>query len=123
MRPSPEPPSPGSRGVALVAILLALVVAAFEGTVVTSAMPRVVADLGGRGVYAWVFSAFLLASTRGMLTCGKLADAFGRRPVFTAGVGLFLIASALCGGARSIHKLIAFSALQGLGAGAIQPIA
>jgi hypothetical protein len=109
--------------VATGAILLGLVVSAFEGTVVTSAMPTIAADLGGLGIYAWVFSAFLVASTVGMLTCGKLADAFGRRPVFTAGMTLFLIGSALCGASRSIHQLIAFRVLQGLGAGAIQPIA
>jgi MFS family permease len=117
------PSSPASRRLATVAILLALIVAAFEGTVVTSAMPTIVADLGGLGIYAWVFSAFLLASMIGVLTCGKLADAFGRRPVFVAGMGLFLVGSALSGAARSIEFLIAFRVVQGLGAGAIQPIA
>jgi MFS family permease len=112
-----------SRRVATLAILLSLVVAAFEGTVVTSAMPTIVGALGGLGIYAWVFSAFLLASTVGVLTCGKLADAHGRRPVFVAGMGLFLLGSALCGAATSIHQLIAFRVVQGLGAGAIQPIA
>ncbi|APR84839.1 drug resistance transporter, EmrB/QacA family protein [Minicystis rosea] len=115
--------SGASRRLATGAVLLALIVAAFEGTVVTSAMPTIVGALGGLGIYAWVFSAFLLASTVGVLTSGKLADAFGRRPVFVAGVGLFLLGSALCGASRSIHQLIAFRIVQGLGAGAIQPIA
>jgi predicted MFS family arabinose efflux permease len=74
-------------------------------------------------IYAWVFSAFLLASTVGVLTSGKLADAFGRRPVFVAGVGLFLAASIACGAAQSVPQLILFRVAQGLGAGAIQPIA
>jgi MFS family permease len=105
------------------AILFALVVAAFEGTGVSGAMPTIAAELGGLDAYAWVFSAFLSASTLGVLTCGKLSDAFGRRPIFALGMGLFLGASLLCGVARSIEALIAFRALQGLGAGAIQPIA
>jgi hypothetical protein len=105
------------------AILLALVMAAFEGTGVSGAMPTIAADLGGMGGYAWVFSAFLVASTLGVLTCGKLSDVVGRRPVFAAGVGLFLGASVLCAEARSIGELIAWRVLQGLGAGAIQPLA
>jgi MFS family permease len=112
-----------SRRLATGAVLLALVVAAFEATVVTSAMPTIAADLGGLDIYAWVFSAFLLASMIGILVCGKLADALGRRPVFVAGMGLFLLGSVLCGAARTIEQLIAFRVLQGLGAGAIQPIA
>ncbi|HEY2515639.1 MAG TPA: MFS transporter [Polyangiaceae bacterium] len=111
------------RFIATAAILCGLVVAAFEGTVVTSAMPTIARELGGMGAYSWVFSAFLLASTVGVLACGKLADAYGRRPVFVAGMGLFLLGSALCGAANSVGALIAFRVLQGLGAGAIQPIA
>jgi MFS family permease len=111
------------RRVATTAIVLSLVVAAFEGTGVTGAMPAIAASLGGIAAYAWVFSAFLIASTLGVLTCGKLADAFGRRPVFAAGMGLFLVASAGCGAARSMEALVAFRVIQGLGAGAIQPVA
>lgn len=121
--PSVGEPARASRWWATGAVLLALVVAAFEGTVVTSTMPTIVGALGGLDVYAWVFSAFLLASTVGVLTAGKLADAVGRRPVFVAGVGLFLLGSCLCGASQSIHQLIAFRVAQGLGAGAIQPIA
>ena len=106
------------RRVATTAIVLSLVVAAFEGTGVTGAMPSIAASLGGLSAYAWVFSAFLIASTLGVLACGKLADAYGRRPVFAVGMGLFLVASAGCGAARSIEALLAFRVLQGLGAGA-----
>lgn len=109
--------------VATGALLCGLVVAAFEGTVVTSAMPTIARELGGMGAYSWVFSAFLLASTVGVLACGKLADVHGRRPVFVGGMVLFLAGSALCGLATSIAQLVAFRAVQGLGAGAIQPIA
>ncbi len=111
------------RRVATTAIVLALVVAAFEGTGVTGAMPSIAASLGGLTAYAWVFSAFLIASTLGVLTCGKLADAYGRRPVFAAGMALFLVASAGCGAAQSIEALVFFRVIQGLGAGAIQPVA
>jgi hypothetical protein len=111
------------RRVATAAVLLGLVVAAFEGTVVTSAMPTIVRDLGGMSAYAWVFSAFLIASTLAVLVCGKLADAFGRRPVFVGGMALFLLGSALCGASTSFAQLVAFRVVQGLGAGAIQPVA
>jgi MFS family permease len=111
------------RRVATAAIVLSLVVAAFEGTGVTGAMPSIAASLGGLTAYAWVFSAFLIASTLGVLTCGKLADAHGRRPVFAVGMGLFLVASAGCGAAQSIEALVFFRVIQGLGAGAIQPVA
>jgi MFS family permease len=104
-------------------VLLGLVVAAFEGTVVTSAMPTIVRELGGMRAYAWVFSAFLVASTLAVLVCGKLADAFGRRPVFVGGMALFLVGSALCGISTSFTQLVAFRVIQGLGAGAIQPVA
>ena len=111
------------RRVATTAIVLSLVVAAFEGTGVTGAMPSIAASLGGLTAYAWVFSAFLIASTLGVLTCGKLADAYGRRPVFAVGMALFLMASAGCGAAQSIETLVFFRVIQGLGAGAIQPVA
>jgi MFS family permease len=111
------------RQVATAGVLLGLVVAAFEGTVVTSAMPTIVRELGGMRAYAWVFSAFLVASTLAVLVCGKLADAFGRRPVFVGGMALFLLGSALCGASTTFAELVAFRVIQGLGAGAIQPVA
>jgi MFS family permease len=111
------------RRVATGAVLTALVVAAFEGTVVTPAMPTIVGELGGMSAYAWVFSAFLIASTAAVLVCGKLADGLGRRPVFLGGMVLFLAGSALCGAATSFGALVAFRVIQGLGAGALQPIA
>ncbi|NOK15289.1 MFS transporter, partial [Corallococcus exercitus] len=98
-----------------------LVVSAFEGTVVTSAMPTITRELGGDALYSWVFSAFLFASTVGVLVSGKLADRLGRKPVFFAGMGLFLLGSALCGLATSVPALVGFRVMQGLGAGALQP--
>jgi predicted MFS family arabinose efflux permease len=111
------------RRLATAAVLAGLVVAAFEATVVTPAMPTIVAELGGMSAYAWVFSAFLIASTVAVLICGKLADAFGRLPVFVGGMALFLMGSGLCGAATSFGALVAFRVVQGLGAGALQPIA
>jgi len=111
------------RRVATGAVLAGLVVAAFEGTVVTPAMPTIVRELGGMSAYAWVFSAFLVASTVSVLASGKLADALGRRPVFVGGMVLFLLGSVLCGTAGSFGALVAFRVVQGLGAGALQPIA
>jgi MFS family permease len=99
------------------------VVAAFEGTVVTSAMPTIVRELGGLAAYGWVFSSFLIASTVAVLVCGKLADAFGRLPVFLGGMGLFLVGSCLCGSATTFGGLVAYRVVQGLGAGALTPIA
>ncbi len=112
-----------ARIVATSAVLLGLVVGAFEGTVVTTAMPSIARELHGMDLYGWVFSGYLVASMAGVLVAGKLADAFGRRPVFAAGMMLFLLGSALCGSAQSIEALVVFRAVQGLGAGAIQPIA
>ncbi len=124
--PSPAPAAAGNlarRRVATAAVLAGLVVAAFEGTVVTPAMPTIVAELGGMSAYAWVFSAFLVASTASVLASGQLADALGRRPVFVGGMVLFLLGSVLCGTAGSFGALVAFRVVQGLGAGALQPIA
>jgi predicted MFS family arabinose efflux permease len=116
-------PGLGRRRVATAAVLTGLVVAAFEGTVVTPAMPTIVRDLGGMSAYASVFSVFLVASTVAVLVCGKLADALGRLPVFVAGMALFLVGSAACGAATTFGALVAFRVVQGLGAGALQPIA
>ena len=113
--------STGNRKLATAAVLLGLVISAFEGTVVTTAMPTITRALGGSALYAWVFTAFLLASTLGVMLVGKLGDHLGRKPVFIGGIGLFLVGSALCGVATSMPWLIAFRAVQGLGAGAIQP--
>jgi MFS family permease len=111
------------RRVALGAVLVGQVVAAFEGTVVTSAMPTIVRELGGLAAYGWVFSSFLVASTVAVLVCGKLADRFGRLPVFLGGMALFLVGSCCCGAATTFGALVGFRVVQGLGAGALTPIA
>ncbi|QIA26537.1 MFS transporter [Thermaerobacter sp. PB12/4term] len=110
------------KGLILVALMLAMFMTAIEGTIVATAIPSIVADLGGFARFSWVFSAFLLTSAASVPIYGKLADLYGRKPVFLAGAGLFLLGSALCGTASTIGQLVAYRALQGLGAGAVQPI-
>src|SRR6266849_4776330 len=111
-----------NRPLTVVALLLSLSMAAMEMTVVSTAMPTVVGDLGGIHLYSWVFTAYLLASTVTVPLYGKLADRRGRKPVLLAGIAVFLAGSLASGLAGSITQLIAFRALQGLGAGAVQPI-
>src|SRR5882762_3473732 len=110
-----------NRPLTVISLLLSLSMAAMEMTVVSTAMPTVVGDLGGIHYYSWVFTAYLLTSTVTVPLYGKLADLYGRKPVLLAGIGVFLVGSIASGLARSIGALIAFRALQGLGAGAMQP--
>ncbi|HXH81427.1 MAG TPA: MFS transporter, partial [Candidatus Tectomicrobia bacterium] len=112
----------GRRRRALAGVMLAVFLAAMESTVVATAMPTVVASLGGLEIYAWVFSGFLLTSTVTMPVWGRLSDLFGRRPTFLAGLGVFLAGSALAGAAADMPQLIAFRMLQGIGAGSLMTI-
>lgn len=104
------------------AMMLAMSVAALEQTVVATAMPRIVAALGGGEIYPWVFSAYLLTATVSTPIYGKLADLWGRKRLLLFGLGLFLLGSILSGLSRSMGELIAMRALQGLGAGAVMPL-
>lgn len=106
-----------------IAVVAALFLAALDMMVVVTAMPSIVADLGGMHLYSWVVATYLIASTSSYSIFGKLADVRGRRPIFLLGVGLFLAGSAACGASGDIRALIAFRAVQGLGAGAILPLA
>jgi EmrB/QacA subfamily drug resistance transporter len=103
--------------------MMAIVLTATEGSIVATAMPTIVADLGGFHLFSWAFAAFLLTQAVSIPIYGRLADLYGRKPVFYAGTSLFLAASLLCGLAWGMAPLIFFRALQGVGAGAIQPIA
>ncbi len=111
------------RPLTVVALLLALFMAAMEMTVVSTAMPTVVGELGGALHYAWVFSAYMLTSTVMVPIHGKLADLYGRKPVMLASMGAFLLGSMASGQASSMTALIVFRAIQGVGAGGLQPIA
>ncbi len=112
----------GNRRWILVATLLATFLTAMETTVVSTALPTVIGELQGVQLYAWVFSAYLLTSTATVPLYGRLADMIGRKPIFLVGVVIFLIGSVLSGSATSMPLLILFRAVQGLGAGAVQPI-
>ncbi len=112
-----------NRSLVLIAVMLAMFVGAVEATIVTTAMPAIVSDLGGFSRYSWVFSSYLLMSTVTVLIYGKLADLYGRKPILVIGLTIFLIGSILSGFAVSMEQLILFRLIQGLGAGAVMPIA
>jgi EmrB/QacA subfamily drug resistance transporter len=110
------------RGPVLIGIMLSTALVAIDATIIATAVPSIVASLGGFAEFPWLFSVYLLAQAVTVPVYGKLADLFGRKPVMLFGIGLFLIGSILCGVAWSMGALIAFRAVQGLGAGAVQPI-
>ncbi|KRK27893.1 multidrug transporter [Lactobacillus acidophilus DSM 20079 = JCM 1132 = NBRC 13951 = CIP 76.13] len=96
---------------------------AIEGTIVSTAMPTIVSDLDGLEIMNWVVSIFLLMTAVSTPLYGKLADSIGRKPVFLFGITLFVIGSSLCGLAQNMVELILFRVIQGLGSGAVQPVA
>ncbi|MDD6407107.1 MAG: MDR family MFS transporter [Lactobacillus equicursoris] len=102
------------------AVFITTFMSAIEGTIVSTAMPTIIADLDGLAIMSWVVSIFLLMTAVSTPIYGKLADSIGRRPVFLFGIGLFVVGSALCGLSQSMVQLIIFRMLQGLGSGAIQ---
>ncbi|ART76161.1 MFS transporter [Sutcliffiella horikoshii] len=116
-------PNKTKKPLVLAAIMLAMFMAAIEATIVSTAMPAIAADLGGFSLYSWVFSSYLLMNAVTVLIYGKLSDLFGRKPILTFGIIVFLIGSLLCGMATSIEMLIVFRFIQGFGAGAVMPIA
>ncbi len=110
------------RALLLAALMICTFLTALDVLVVATAMPTIVAQLGGMELYAWVFAASLLASTVTVPVYGKLADIYGRKPIFTLGTIIFLLGSALCMFAQDITQLIVFRTIQGLGAGAVFPV-
>ena len=123
--PAPDPEagstliSPQRRNLIFVAVLLGMLLAALDQTIVATALPTVVADLGGAGHQSWVVTSYLLASTIATAIVGKLGDLFGRKAVFQISIVFFLLGSVLCGLATSMGMLVAARALQGIGGGAI----
>jgi EmrB/QacA subfamily drug resistance transporter len=118
----PIPLSQRRRWAVTAGVMTGMFLAALEATVVSTAMPTVIATLGGISHYSWVFSAYLITSTVTVPVWGKLSDIYGRRPLFQVGVVLFLLGSVLSGLSASMAQLIMFRALQGLGAGALLPL-
>jgi EmrB/QacA subfamily drug resistance transporter len=107
----------------LIGVMLGMLLAALDQTVVGTALPRIVANLGGLDHYAWVATSYLLASTVSIPIYGKLSDIYGRRIFFITGMVIFLIGSALSGTSQDMTQLIIYRGIQGLGAGALMPIA
>jgi EmrB/QacA subfamily drug resistance transporter len=107
----------------LVAVLLGIFLSALDQTIVGTALPRIVTDLNGNDVYTWAFTSYLVTATVSGPIYGKLSDIFGRRPIFIAGVVIFLLGSVLSGLSGDMFQFIAFRGLQGLGAGALFPVA
>ena len=106
-----------------IGVMTGMFLAALEATVVGTAMPTVIASLGGLNRYSWVFSAYLITSTVTVPVWGKLSDLYGRRLLYQIGIAVFLIGSVLSGVSSSMEQLIIFRAIQGLGAGALVPLA
>src|SRR5687767_15852853 len=100
--------------------MLSTALVAIDATIIATAVPSIVASLGGFSSFPWLFSVYLLAQAVTVPVYGKLADVLGRKPVLLFGIAVFLAASLLCGLAWSMPTLIAARALQGIGAGAIQ---
>lgn len=111
------------RGPILIALMLTTGLVAIDSTILATAVPSIVQDLGGFAQFPWLFSVYLLAQAASVPVYAKLSDMVGRKPIILIGIGLFLLGSVLCGFAWSMPALIAFRAVQGLGAGAVQPMA
>lgn len=109
------------RGPILGSVMLSIALIAIDATILATAVPAIVGDLGGFTQFPWMFSAYLLTQAISTPIYGKLADTFGRKPLMLFGIGTFVVGSVLCAVSWSMGALIAFRALQGLGAGAIQP--
>lgn len=110
------------RGPILLAVMLSMSLVAIDSTILATAVPAIVRDLGGFSQFPWLFSVYLLAQAVTVPIYAKVADTIGRKPVMLIGIGLFLGGSLLCGLAWGMTSLIVFRAIQGLGAGAVQPI-
>ncbi|MGI2834942.1 MDR family MFS transporter [Bacillus cytotoxicus] len=111
------------RGLLLVGLVIAILFAALDGTIVGTAMPRIVGELGGLSLMTWLVTAYMLTSTTIVPIAGKLADLLGRRNVYMTGLIIFMIGSALCGMANGMTELIIFRGIQGLGGGIMMPMA
>ncbi|HHY72099.1 MAG TPA: MFS transporter [Bacillus bacterium] len=106
----------------VISLLIATFLTAIEGTIVSTAMPKIVEDLGGSHLYTWVISIYLLATVISTPIFGKLADLYGRKKMFTIGVIIFLIGSMLSGFSQTMEQLVIFRLIQGIGAGALTTI-
>src|ERR1700761_4732005 len=111
-----------SRRMVFLAAWLAMFMVSVEATIVATAIPTIVGDLGGLRLFSWVFGIYFLTQAVTIPIYGRLADVYGRKPLVIVAVTLFIIGSTLCGFAHDMVALIAFRALQGIGAGGVQPL-
>src|SRR5437879_9685968 len=114
---------PRTRTQIVIGVMLGLFLAALDQTVVGTALPRIVTDLRGNDIYTWAFTAYILTATISGPIYGKLSDLFGRRPILLFAVSVFLIGSLLSGLSQEMWQFVAFRGIQGLGAGALFPVA
>ena len=112
-----------ARRLVLAAVMMAIFLAAMNISIVATAMPTIVAQLGGFHLFSWTFAAYLLAQAVTIPIYGRLSDLHGRKRIFFVGLSLFLLGSTLCGLAWGMVPLVLFRGLQGVGAGAVVPIA
>lgn len=110
------------RSMLLLGLMLGTLLSALDQTIVGTSLPKIVANIGGFEHFAWIFTAYMLASVVTIPLAGKLSDLYGRRIVFLTGMVIFLVGSALCGTATGIFELIAYRGLQGIGGGIIFPV-
>jgi EmrB/QacA subfamily drug resistance transporter len=114
--------SKSGRALVIASVMSSMFMIAIEATIVSTAMPQIVAQLGGLDIYSWIFSSFLLTQTAMTVVFGKMADVYGRKPMMLVGIAIFLIGSILAGFAGSMMTMVLFRLIQGVGAGAIQPV-
>jgi MFS family permease len=112
-----------NRGLLITGLLVAMLFASLDNTIVGTAMPRIVGELGGLGIMTWLTTAYMLSSTTVVPIAGKMADLIGRKTVYVTGLIIFMLGSALCGMAQSMTQLIFFRAVQGIGGGVMMPMA
>lgn len=112
-------PKPLRRGWVLTGLMVTMMLAAMDNTIVSTAIPQIVGDLGGFSLFSWVFSIYLLIQTVTIPLYGKLADMYGRKPILLFGIAIFLAGSTLCAVAWNMYTLVIFRGIQALGAGAI----
>src|SRR6202051_3014221 len=115
--------SKSARSLVIASVMASMFMIGIEATIVSTAMLHIVAQLGGLHLYSWVFSSFLLTQTAMTVVFGKLADVYGRKPMMLVGIAIFLIGSILAGFAGSMMTMVVFRLIQGVGAGAVQPVA
>jgi EmrB/QacA subfamily drug resistance transporter len=121
--PAPRGKLPANRTMIMVGLALGMLLAALDQTIVGTSLPTIVAELGGMSLFSWLFTAYLLAETVTIPIAGKMSDRYGRKPVFLVGMILFLSGSILAGLSQSMEMLIACRFIQGLGGGALMPVA